>query len=275
MPATSRLLPIDFAMIFVISPAKSLDFETPPRVAEYTQPDFLSRSATLIERLRQLAPAELSRLMGISDALAVLNVTRYADWQLPFTPVDAKQALLAFNGDVYEGLDANSLAPEALAWCQQHLRILSGLYGLLRPLDLIQPYRLEMGTRLDNPVGKDLYAFWGEDITRAINAALPESGPAVLVNLASEEYFKSVKPKALKARIVNCVFEDWKDDQNGGKFKIISFYAKRARGLMVRYAASHRIGQPEGLQGFSLEGYAFVPEISDADTYVFRRRLAA
>lgn len=262
-------------MIFVISPAKSLDFETPPCVAEYTQPDFLPRSLSLVERLRQLSPADLSHLMDISDALAVLNVTRYADWHLPFTPENAKQALLAFNGDVYEGLAAATLAPEGLAWCQQHLRILSGLYGLLRPLDLIQPYRLEMGTCLDNSQGKNLYAFWGETIAQAINAAMPESGPAVLVNLASEEYFKSVSVKTLKARVLNCVFEDWKDDKNGGKFKIISFYAKRARGLMVRYAATHRLDQPEGLQGFNLEGYAFVPEVSDADTYVFRRRLVA
>jgi len=256
-------------MLFVISPAKSLDFDTPPVTTEYSQPAFLARSRLLVERLRELSPAELSRLMDISDALAVLNVTRYADWAPPFTLDNAKQALLAFNGDVYEGLDAASLAPAALVWCQQHLRILSGLYGLLRPLDLIQPYRLEMGTKLANAVGKDLYAFWGEEITQALNADLPESGPAVLVNLASEEYFKSVKPKALKARIVNCVFEDWK----GGRYKIISFYAKRARGLMVRYAASHGLSQPEGLQGFNLDGYAFVPEVSDGDTYVFRRRV--
>ncbi len=258
-------------MIFVISPAKSLDFDTPPVTAEYTQPDFLERSAVLVQRLRELSPAELSRLMDISDALAVLNVTRYAEWAPPFTPANAKQALLAFNGDVYEGLDAASLPPAGLAWCQQHLRILSGLYGLLRPLDLIQPYRLEMGTKLSNAAGKDLYAFWGEDISQALNAAMPQSGPAVLVNLASEEYFKAVRPKALKARIVNCVFEDWK----GGRYKIISFYAKRARGLMVRYAASHGLTQPEGLQGFNVDGYAFVPEISDADTYIFRRRVEA
>ncbi len=258
-------------MIFVISPAKSLDFDTPPVTAEHTQPDFLERSAVLVQRLRELSPADLSRLMDISDALAVLNVTRYAEWAPPFTPANAKQALLAFNGDVYEGLDAASLPPAGLAWCQQHLRMLSGLYGLLRPLDLIQPYRLEMGTKLSNAAGKDLYAFWGEDITQALNAAMPQSGPAVLVNLASEEYFKAVRPKALKARIVNCVFEDWK----GGRYKIISFYAKRARGLMVRYAASHGLTQPEGLQGFNVDGYAFVPEISDADTYIFRRRVGA
>ncbi|HET7775688.1 MAG TPA: peroxide stress protein YaaA [Azospira sp.] len=256
-------------MIFVISPAKSLDFDTPPVTAEYSQPVFLDRSQVLVQRLRELSPADLSRLMDISDALAVLNVTRYAEWAPPFTPANAKQALLAFNGDVYEGLDASSLGEKALAWCQAHLRILSGLYGLLKPLDLIQPYRLEMGTRLSNVGGNNLYAFWGETITQALNAELPSSGPAVLVNLASEEYFKAVRPKALKARIVNCVFEDWKN----GRYKIISFYAKRARGLMVRYAASHGLSQPEGLQGFNLEGYAFVPEISDADTYIFRRRV--
>lgn len=256
-------------MIFLISPAKSLDFDTPPVTAEYSQPLFLERSARLVEQLQQLSPAELSRLMGISDALAALNAARYAEWAPPFTPGNAKQAALAFAGDVYEGLAAATLPPAALAWCQQHLRILSGLYGLLKPLDLIQPYRLEMGTRLGNPAGKDLYAFWGEDITRALNAELPGAGPAVLVNLASEEYFKAVKPKLLKARIVQCVFEDWKS----GRYKIVSFYAKRARGLMVRYAASHGLVQPEGLQGFDLEGYGFVPEVSDADTYIFRRRL--
>lgn len=255
-------------MIFVISPAKSLDFDTPPVTAEYTQPGFLTRSAVLVQRLRELSPAELSRLMDISDALAVLNVTRYAEWAPPFTPANAKQALLAFNGDVYEGLDAASLSPAGLAWCQQHLRILSGLYGLLRPLDLIQPYRLEMGTKLGNAAGKDLYAFWGEDITQALNAAMSPSGPAVLVNLASEEYFKAVRPKALKARIVNCVFEDWK----GGRYKIISFYAKRARGLMARHAITGRLQEAEQLKGFAEGGYTFAPEASDDTRWVFRRR---
>ena len=259
-------------MILVISPAKALDYETPPTTATFTQPDFLDHAAELIEVLREKSPAQIAELMSLSDQLSSLNVARYASWSRPFAPDSAKQALLAFDGDVYEGLDAKSLADDDLAWAQDHLRILSGLYGVLRPLDLMQAYRLEMGTRLANPRGKNLYEFWGERITEELNRLLAREEDAgrerVLVNLASDEYFKSVKPKKLKGRIVTPVFEDWK----GGRYKIISFYAKRARGLMSRYVITRRIDEVDALQGFDAEGYAFAADASDADTLVFRRR---
>ncbi|MBP0628641.1 MULTISPECIES: peroxide stress protein YaaA [unclassified Cupriavidus] len=259
-------------MLIVLSPAKSLDYETPPRIKTHTLPRFIDRSATLIERLRKLAPQDVGALMDISDKLAVLNVTRYAEWSPEFTAANSKQAVLAFNGDVYDGLDAKTLTAEDLGFAQKHLRILSGLYGVLRPLDWMQPYRLEMGTRLDNAAGKDLYAFWGDDVTQMINgdmAALKQEGSQVLVNLASEEYFKVVRPKVLQARIVTPVFEDWK----GGRYKIISFHAKRARGTMARYAVTHRITEPEKLKRFAEDGYAFDASASDAGRWVFRRRL--
>jgi cytoplasmic iron level regulating protein YaaA (DUF328/UPF0246 family) len=261
-------------MILVISPAKALDYETPPTTTTFTQPDFLDHAAELIAVLREKSPAEIAELMALSDPLSSLNVARYASWSRPFTPDNAKQALLAFNGDVYEGLDAKRLTAADLAWAQDHLRILSGLYGVLRPLDLMQAYRLEMGTRLANPRGKNLYEFWGERITDELNRLLAGEDEAgrtrVLVNLASDEYFKSVKPKKLKGRVVTPVFEDWK----GGRYKIISFYAKRARGLMSRYAITRRVDEVEALKGFDTEGYAFAADASDADTLVFRRREA-
>lgn len=260
-------------MIFVISPAKALDYETPPVTAVHTQPDYLADAAELIAVMREKSPAEVSALMDISDQLATLNVARYETWAPPFSLANAKQAVLAFNGDVYEGLDAQTLSPAELEWAQAHLRILSGLYGLLRPLDLMQAYRLEMGTRLATPRGKNLYAFWGDKLTVALNGLLAQEREAgavpVLVNLASEEYFKSVVPAKLAAPVVTPVFEDWKN----GRYKIISFYAKRARGLMCRYAIRNRVEDVEGLKGFDLEGYAFAPDASDKDTLVFRRRV--
>ena len=261
-------------MILVISPAKALDYKTPPTTVSFTQPDFLDHAAELITVLREKSPAEVAELMALSDPLSSLNVARYASWSRPFAPDNAKQALLAFNGDVYEGLDAKRLTEADLAWAQDHLRILSGLYGVLRPLDLMQAYRLEMGTWLANPRGKNLYEFWGERITDELNRLLAGEEEAgrerVLVNLASDEYFKSVKPKKLKGRVVTPVFEDWK----GGRYKIISFYAKRARGLMSRYAITRRVDEVEALKGFDTEGYAFAADASDADTLVFRRREA-
>lgn len=259
-------------MLLVISPAKALDYETPSTTASFTQPDFLDDAAALIEVLRERTPAQVAELMSLSDALATLNVARYASWSRPFSAANAKQAVLAFNGDVYEGLDAASLSEADLAWAQDHLRILSGLYGVLRPLDLMQPYRLEMGTRLATGRGRNLYEFWGERITDALNRLLAREEAAgrerVLLNLASDEYFKSVKPKKLQGRIVTPVFEDWK----GGRYKIISFYAKRARGLMSRYVIENRIDEVAALEGFDAEGYAFAAGASDADTLVFRRR---
>jgi uncharacterized protein len=255
-------------MKLVISPAKSLDFESPLPKLPHTQPAFLDRSQQLIDILRELSPAEVGTLMDISDNLAVLNVTRYAEWSPPFSKRNARQAALAFNGDVYAGLNAPTLAEDDLKWAQKHLRILSGLYGLLRPLDLMQAYRLEMGTRLSNPEGRDLYAFWGDTITDALNAELKRG--EVLVNLASEEYFKSVRPKRLKGPVITPVFQEGK----AGSYKIISFFAKRARGLMSRYAIEHRIDDVAQLKAFDVEGYAFTPKVSSETEWVFRREAA-
>ena len=257
-------------MLLFLSPAKSLDYTTPPQVPTYTLPAFLDRSQTLIEQLRHLSPAAIAELMELSDPLALLNFNRYADWSLPFTPANAKQAVLAFDGDVYDGLAAKTMAAVDLDFMQRHVRILSGLYGILRPLDLMQPYRLEMGTKFRNAGGKDLYAFWGETLLDAINAELDAAPRPVVINLASEEYFKAAVGRKLKGQLIQPVFEDWK----GGKYKIISFYAKRARGLMTRYAILNRLSEPEALKGFDLDGYGFAPEVSDAATWVFRRRAA-
>lgn len=254
-------------MLIVLSPAKSLDYETAPSTDLYTQPAFIERSAQLIVQLRTLAPAQLASLMHISDPLAALNAARYASWSPQFSTDNAKQALLAFNGDVYAGLHAASLNATQLAYAQAHIRILSGLYGVLRPLDLMQPYRLEMGTRLPNLAGPDLYAFWGDAITDALNQAVIGQRSKTLVNLASAEYFKAVRAKVLHMPVVTPVFQDW----SAGKYKIISFYAKRARGLMARYAALHGIETPEQLKAFDLDGYAYAPEVSDDKAWVFRR----
>lgn len=253
-------------MLIVISPAKTLDYETAPITDVYSQPAYLDQSDVLIERLRTLSVQDVAGLMKLSDKLASLNVARYESWSRPFTPDNAKQALLAFKGDVYTGLDAESLSSDDLAFAQSHLRILSGLYGLLKPLDLMQPYRLEMGTRLDNVRGKDLYAFWGTRLTEALNHELGGPEP-VLVNLASNEYFKSVKPKQLDARLITPVFKDWKN----GQYKMISFYAKKARGLMTRYIIQNRIKDPERIKDFDLEGYRFAESMSEGDTWTFIR----
>jgi cytoplasmic iron level regulating protein YaaA (DUF328/UPF0246 family) len=256
-------------MLIVLSPAKTLDYDTPPTTNVHSQPDFIKHSVELIDELRELSPAKIGSLMQISDALAVLNAGRYASWSPKFTPRNAKQAILAFNGDVYEGLEAPSLTNRQLDYAQSHIRILSGLYGVLRPLDLMQPYRLEMGTKLTNSRGKNLYAFWGDLVTEALNQVLAGQKSKVLVNLASEEYFKVVKPKLLSAPIVSPVFEDWKN----GKYKVISFYAKRARGLMARYAAANGINRAEKLKAFDWEGYAFDEEGSSEHSWLFRRRV--
>ena len=256
-------------MIVLLSPAKSLDFSTPARTTEASLPDFLDRSQLLVDTLRTLSPAELASLMGISDPLAMLNATRYAEWTVPFPAGRARQAVLAFNGDVYEGLDARSLSDSDLHFAQAHVRILSGLYGVLRPLDLILPYRLEMGIRLENQQGKDLYAFWGNMIAEAVNAALRTVQSAAVVNLASLEYFKAVQAESLEAPVIQPVFEDW----SSGRYKVVSFYAKRARGLMARHAITRRITEPGQLQAFCAEGYAFDADASDALRWVFRRKL--
>ncbi|WP_028995871.1 peroxide stress protein YaaA [Azonexus hydrophilus] len=255
-------------MLIFLSPAKSLDYKTPPHVSSFSQPAFLDRSQTLIDQLRALSPADIANLMDLSDPLALLNFNRYAEWSQPFTPDNAKQAVLAFDGDVYDGLSAKTLSAADLDFAQQQVRILSGLYGILKPLDLMQPYRLEMGTKFANRGGKDLYAFWGETLLDAINAELDAMPRPVVVNLASEEYFKAAVGRKLKGTLIQPVFEDWKN----GKYKIISFFAKKARGLMTRYAVVNRLTAPEGLKDFDSEGYAFAPEASDDKTWVFRRR---
>jgi hypothetical protein len=257
-------------MLFLLSPAKSLDFAPPAADVPHSQPLFVPQAQELIDLLRPKSPQEIASLMNLSDALAGLNVARYQAWRPKFNAKNAKQAVLAFNGDVYDGLDAKTLAPDDLAWAQDHLCILSGLYGVLRPLDYMQPYRLEMGTRLANPRGKDLYQFWGTQISDYLNTRLQRDRTPVLINLASQEYFKAVDKKALKTRVVDCVFEDFKD----GKYKIISFYAKRARGLMVRFAATRRVSLPEQLKDFDLDGYAFEATESSTERMVFRRSLA-
>lgn len=260
-------------MLFLISPAKALDYETPPHVKTHTQPLFVPQAQALIGVLREKSPQEIAALMKLSDQLAGLNVARYQAWSPKFTAKNAKQAVLAFDGDVYGGLDAKSMTAEDLDWLQQHLCILSGLYGVLRPLDWMQPYRLEMGTRLATDKGRNLYQFWGSAIAGYLDqrAAADKAGKtrqgSVIVNLASEEYFKSVDRTALKTPVVACVFEERKGDG----YKIVSFMAKRARGLMVRYAASIRATRVEQLKGFDLEGYRHVPAASGPDRLVFRR----
>ncbi len=257
-------------MLIVLSPAKTLDYESPLTIKTHSQPDFIPHSAELITLLREMSPGKIGTLMKISDSLAHLNAARYASWSKKFNFDNSRQALLAFNGDVYEGLDAATLNEKQLSWAQDHLRILSGLYGVLRPLDLMQPYRLEMGTKLPNARGKDLYAFWAAEVTSALNVSLQAQKSKALVNLASEEYFQSVKADALVAPVITPVFEDWK----GGKYKIISFHAKRARGLMARFAIDKKITRPEQLKDFDSEGYAFESKGSDEHHWLFRRRIA-
>ncbi len=254
-------------MLMVISPAKTLDYESPLATEKYTQPELLAASQQLIDIARQLSPAQIASLMSISDKLAHLNAERFNDWQADFTPDNARQAILAFKGDVYTGLDAGTLEEDDFTFAQQHLRMLSGLYGVLRPLDLMQPYRLEMGIKLSNPQGKDLYSFWGDRLTKVLNDALADQGDDVLVNLASDEYFKAVKPGSLKGRIVKPVFLDEKN----GKFKVISFYAKKARGLMTRYIIRNRLNSVEQLKAFDTDGYFYDEAGSSADELVFKR----
>ncbi|WP_341906826.1 peroxide stress protein YaaA [Polaromonas sp. YR568] len=257
-------------MLFLLSPAKSLDYDTPAHVAAHTQPLFTKQSAQLIDELKTRSPQQISTLMKLSDALAGLNVARYQAWSPKFTAKNSKQAVLAFNGDVYEGLNATTLSEAQLEWAQQHVCILSGLYGVLRPLDRMQPYRLEMGTSLPVGAHKNLYQFWGAQVSQYLNARAAADASPVIVNLASEEYFKVVDRKALKPRVVHCAFEDFK----GGKYKIISFNAKRARGLMARYAIEKKIGTVKKLESFNAEGYRFDAGASEPDRLVFRRRLA-
>ncbi|WP_434356814.1 peroxide stress protein YaaA [Parasalinivibrio latis] len=254
-------------MLIVVSPAKTLDYTSPLATERFTQPELLDESSRLIKVCKGLTPADISSLMNVSDKIAGLNVARFAEWHPEFTPENARQAILAFKGDVYTGLEAETLDDAGFDYAQKHLRMLSGLYGLLKPLDLMMPYRLEMGTKLANERGTNLYQFWGSIITEKLNTALAEQGDNILINLASNEYFKSVKPKLLEGEIITPVFKDRKN----GQYKMISFFAKKARGMMARHIIDNRIESVEDLKGFDTAGYYFVPEASSHNELVFHR----
>mgnify|MGYP006281976907 CR=1 FL=1 len=254
-------------MITILSPAKKLDKKTDRTIGQTTTPAFLDDSRELMGELRQLSPEQISSLMDVSRKIAELNYERFARWQPPFHQDNATPAVLLFNGQAYLGLEAESLGDDDLYFAQDHLRILSGLYGLLRPLDLIQPYRLEMATKLSNPRGKDLYDFWGEKLTRAINEALSKHPSKVLINLASNEYYKAIKPKVLEGDIITPIFKEKK----GNQYKTVAVYAKTARGLMSRFIIENRIEDPEALKGFDEQGYLYSAEMSDEKEWVFIR----
>jgi cytoplasmic iron level regulating protein YaaA (DUF328/UPF0246 family) len=254
-------------MFVIIYTAKTLDYETPLAYSQFSQPQLLTESQLLIERCQQLSMSDIASLMKVSDKIAGLNVARFTQWQLPFSLDNARQAVFAFQGDVYSGLQAQTLTAAALEYAQKHLRILSGLYGVLRPLDLMQSYRLEMGLRLENERGSNLYQFWGSLITDSLNRTLQEQGDSLLVNLASNEYFKAVKKKELHAQVITPVFKDWKN----GKYKVISFYAKKARGLMARYIIEQQLTSIDALTKFALDGYYYVENESTDTELVFYR----
>ncbi len=255
-------------MLIVISPAKTLDYESPLKTKVFTEPDYLDYSQRLINRLRNLSALDIAELMKVSAKIAELNFDRYEAWKKPFNPANARQAVLAFKGDVYTGLDAGSFKSADFKFAQQHLRILSGLYGLLRPLDLMQPYRLEMGTKLETDSGRNLYEFWGSVITEGLNKQLKKIKSNVLVNLASNEYFKAVKPKELNAEIITPAFKEYKN----GEYKMIGIYAKKARGLLSRYIIQNRLDDVEDIKSFSEEGYRFNKKLSKGNNWVFTRK---
>ena len=254
-------------MIIVLSPAKTLDFESEPITDKATQPLFPDRASELVDILAAKSPRDLGSLMSISDQLAELNFERYQEWEPVFDKENSRAAILAFKGDVYQGLDVSRFGPRDFNYAQNHLRILSGLYGILRPLDVIQPYRLEMGSKLQNPEGKDLYDFWGTTITQTLNEDLAHARPKALINLASKEYFSAIQPEKLDGRIVTPVFRDHKN----GEYKVISFYAKRARGLMASWILRNRIDTLTGLESFAEDGYRFSPDDSTRDEPVYLR----
>ncbi|MGO2507676.1 MAG: peroxide stress protein YaaA [Vibrio hibernica] len=254
-------------MLILVSPAKTLDYDSPLSTQNHTLPEFVEHSAELIDVCRKLTPNDISSLMKVSDKIAGLNVARFEQWRSTFDFDNARQAIFAFKGDVYTGLDAESLSDTNLEFAQSHLRMLSGLYGLLKPLDLMQPYRLEMGTRLANGRGTNLYQFWGDIITDAVNQALAAQGDSTVINLASNEYFKAVKPKKVDGTIITPVFKDCKN----GTYKVISFYAKKARGMMARYIIENEVSTLEQLKQFDMAGYYFVDAESTATELVFKR----
>lgn len=254
-------------MLSVISPAKTLDYETPATTKKTTQPEFLEAAQTLVEDARHLDPADIRSLMGVSDNIAALNHKRFMDWHTPFDRDNAKQAILAFKGDVYTGLEAETLTAGQLTYAQKHLRILSGLYGLLRPLDLMQPYRLEMGLKFANNGGRNLYEFWGESLTESLNKQLRKTTTPILLNLASNEYFKAVKAGSLDGEVVTPVFKDLKN----GKYRVISFFAKKARGQMARYIIEKEINDVAALKKYRVGGYRYNAKESSARELVFTR----
>jgi len=258
-------------MLIVISPAKKLDYESQPKTRQFTTPDYLDQSQLLINRMRDFSSLDISELMHVSSKIAELNFDRYEQWTADFTPENAKQALLAFKGDVYTGMDADSFNAADFRFAQKHLRILSGLYGLLRPLDLMKAYRLEMGTRLETLRGKNLYEFWGETITEGLNKQLKKIKSDVLINLASNEYFKSVKPKLLDAEIITPAFKDYKN----GDYKMIGIYAKKARGMLSRFIIRNQITDPQQIKEFDQDGYRFNKKLSNANNWVFTRKMPA
>lgn len=254
-------------MLVLVSPAKTLDFDHPPKTQNFSLPCLLDHSQQLIDVCQKLTPTDIASLMKVSDKIAGLNYARFAEWDRNFSLNNAKQAIFAFKGDVYTGLDADTLSDANLQKAQLHLRILSGLYGLLKPLDLMQPYRLEMGTSLNNPKGKNLYEFWGDEITQAVNQSLSEQGDDILVNLASNEYFKSIKTQKINGMIITPIFKDCKN----GQYKVISFYAKKARGLMARYIIENNIASIEQLINFDCHGYYYCEAASKPNSPVFLR----
>ncbi len=255
-------------MLLVISPAKTLDYETPAKSKTFTIPDYLEDSQQLIDRARQWSALDIAELMQVSMKIAELNFDRFEQWHTPFTPENAKQAVLAFKGDVYTGLDAESFKAADFKFAQQHLRILSGLYGLLRPLDLMQPYRMEMGRKVDTERGKNLYEFWGNTITDGLNRQLKRLKSPYLINLASNEYFKAVKPKLLDGEVITPEFKDWKN----GQYKMMGVYAKKARGQLSRFVIQNQLTEPEAMKAFNVDGYRFNEEMSSGNKWVFTRR---
>ncbi len=255
-------------MLLVISPAKTLDYETPVNTSLHTMPDYLDDAALLVKRARQYSAADLQSLMAVSEKIASLNVERFKQWRRPFTPKRARQAVFAFKGDVYVGLDAFTFDNKDLKFAQQHLRILSGLYGLLRPLDLMLSYRLEMGRKIDTARGKNLYEFWGDHITQGLNVQLKKSGAKYLINLASNEYFKAIKPELLQARVITPHFKELKN----GQYKVMGVYAKKARGMLSRYIIKQRITDPQMMKAFDQDGYRFNADLSSDLDWVFTRQ---
>ncbi|MCF6217889.1 MAG: peroxide stress protein YaaA [Gammaproteobacteria bacterium] len=258
-------------MLIVISPAKTLDYQTPATTLQYSQNDYLQEAQQLIERLRHYSVADISATMAVSEKIARMNATRFKQWQIPFTLNNSKQAILAFKGEVYSGLNATSFSEEEFQFAQQHLRILSGLYGLLRPLDLMQPYRLEMGRKIDTERGSNLYHFWGNVITTGINRQMQLNHSTQLINLASNEYFKSIKPSLINGEVITPHFKDYKN----GRYKVMGVYAKKARGKMSRYIIKNRVDSAEELKHFTEDGYRFNPALSQESDWVFTRNREA